>query len=195
MKNLLSILISFIATFGFAQTKILPAEVQIKTALTAAPDLYKENAAVLGYDQNGKLTTLREGNNEIICLADDPNIKGISVACYSKELEPFMARGRELIAEGKSEKEKREIRQKEIESGTLKMPNEAAAVYVVTAEDDDLDPRTGELKNSHMRYVFYKPFMTTENTGLPDKPQAPGMPWLMDAGTHRSHIMITPPKK
>jgi len=105
-----------------------------------------------------------------------------------------MARGRELIAEGKSEKEKREIRQKEFEEGKLKMPEEVTMVYVLTADEEDLDRKTGEFSTSYIRYVFYKPYMTTESTGLPDKPQAAGMPWLMDAGTHRSHIMITPPR-
>lgn len=179
---------------SFAQNKVLPVDIQIKMALSAAPDMYKENATILGYGKDGKLITLRKGSNELVCLADDPAVKGISVACYSTELEPFMARGRELVAEGKSEKEKREIRQKEIEAGSLKMPKEAAAVYVLTADDEDLDSKTGEFKNSHIRYVFYKPYMTGENTGLPTKPGAPGMPWLMDAGTHRSHIMITPPR-
>lgn len=192
MKRIIFMLFVVGTMSGFAQTEVLPADVQIKTALTAAPDMFKDNATVLGYGKDGKLTTLREGKNELICLADDPKVKGIGVACYSVELEPFMARGRELIAEGKSEKEKREVRQREIEAGNLKMPSEAAAVYVVTADDEDLDTKTGELKNSHIRYVLYKPFMTSENTGIPSKPQAPGMPWLMDAGTHRSHIMITP---
>lgn len=195
MKKLLSILFVFGTLAGFSQSKILSAEVQIATATLAAPDMYRDGATVLGYNAKGKLVTLREGTNELVCLANDPNKDGISVACYSVELEPFMARGRELIAEGKTEKEKREVRQKEIEAGTLKMPNEAAAVYVLTADDKDLNTKTGELENSHIRYVFYKPYMTGKNTGLPTKPQGMGMPWLMDPGTHRAHIMITPPRE
>ncbi|MEC7905826.1 MAG: hypothetical protein VYC82_01235 [Verrucomicrobiota bacterium] len=31
-------------------------------------------------------------------------------------------------------------------------------------------------------------------TALPPAPAGPGAPWIMDAGTHRAHIMITPPK-
>ncbi len=194
MKRLLVVLFALGGLSGISQSKILPAEVQIKTALLAAPEMYRDDATVLGYGKDGKLITLREGKNEMVCLADDPNKEGISVACYSKELEPFMARGRELIAEGKSEAEKREIRKREIDGGTLKMPEEPAMVYVLTAEENDMDAKTGDLANSWIRYVLYKPYMTGESTGLPTKPQAPGMPWLMDANTHRSHIMISPAK-
>lgn len=171
---------------------VLPAKIQIKTALMAAPKMLRDKAKVLGYDKNGELVTLRKGTNEMVCLADDPNKDGISVACYSKELEPFMARGRELVQKGKKGKEERKIRKKEIDSGELKMPSEPAMLYVVSGQEDNYNKKTGELKNSSMRYVLYKPYMTGESTGLPTKPQAPGMPWLMDANTHRSHIMITP---
>ena len=154
--------------------------------------MYRDGATVLGYNQEGKLVTLREGNNGMVCLADDPNKAGISVACYGAELEPFMARGRELAAEGKSNEEKREARKNEIEAGTLKMPSEPSMVYILAGEEKDYSAETGELLKSKIRYVIYKPYMTGKSTGLPTKPQAPGMPWLMDAGTHRSHIMITP---
>lgn len=180
---------------AISQTKILPAEVQIKTALLAAPEMYSEGATVLGYNKDGKLVTLREGTNGMVCLADDPNKEGIDVACYGMELEPYMARGRQLIAEGKTEAEKREIRKEEIDAGKLKMPEEPAMVYVLAAEETDLDTKTGELQNSKIRYVLYKPYMSGKSTGLPTKPEAPGMPWLMDADTHRSHIMITPANK
>tara|TARA_B100002051_G_C16624243_1_gene579899 strand:+ start:68 stop:652 length:585 start_codon:yes stop_codon:yes gene_type:complete len=192
MKKLMIVFVLAMAFSTFAQNKILPKDIQIKTAVLAAPEMYREDATVLGYNQEGRLVTLREGNNGMVCLADDPNKAGISVACYGAELEPFMARGRELVAEGKSNEEKREARKNEIEAGTLKMPEEPAMVYVLAGEENDYSAETGELLKSKIRYVIYKPYMTGESTGLPTKPQAPGMPWLMDAGTHRSHIMITP---
>jgi hypothetical protein len=192
MKKLL-ILSIFAFTFSaVSQNKILPKNLQIKTAVLAAPEMYRDGATVLGYNDEGKLITLREGTNSMVCIADDPNKEGISVACYGAELEPFMARGRELAAEGKSNEEKSEVRKNEIDAGTLKMPAEPSMTYVLAAEEKDLNTETGELQNSRIRYVIYKPYMTGESTGLPTKPQAPGMPWLMDAGTHRSHIMITP---
>ncbi len=154
--------------------------------------MYRDGATVLGYNPEGKLITLREGTNGMVCLADDPNKEGINVACYAAELEPFMARGRALAAEGKSDEEKREARKNEINDGTLTMPAEPSMVYILAGEEKDYSAETGELFNSKIRYVIYKPYMTGESTGLPTKPQAPGMPWLMDAGTHRSHIMITP---
>ncbi|HLW33145.1 MAG TPA: hypothetical protein VKX40_12830, partial [Aequorivita sp.] len=108
MKHLflLSAIICFSSAMG--QSQIPSAESQIKTALLACPEMYQEGAKILGYNQKGELTTLREGNNDMICLADDPNRDGISVSCYSNKLEAYMARGRELIAEGKTEVEKRD---------------------------------------------------------------------------------------
>lgn len=93
MKNGLTIAAVLSMLFGFAQSNILPADVQIRTALYAAPDAYKEETSVLGYNSKGELVTLKKGSNHLTCLADDPNKEG--VACYSKELDDFMQRGRE----------------------------------------------------------------------------------------------------
>ena len=83
----------------FAQ--IPTAEVQLKTAVLAAPEEKRAGAMVYGYDAKGKFVVLRKGSNEIICLADNPTQKGFSVSCYHQDLEPFMARGRELKDAGK----------------------------------------------------------------------------------------------
>ncbi len=192
MKKTLSVLLTLFTIGAYAQNKIPSKDAQIKATVQAAPQMFQEGAKVLGYNADGKLITLREGNNELVCLADDPKKEGFSAACYSNKLEAFMQRGRELEAEGKSAEEKQEIRKKEIDSGKLEMPEEAAILYVLSADQANYNVETGEVKDGKLRYVFYKPYMSVEETGLPDKPQGKGMPWLMDADTHRSHIMITP---
>src|SRR5699024_11716612 len=96
----------------------------------------------------GALVTLRVGDHGLICLADDPKLKGFSAACYSDKLEDFMRRGRELEAAGKSTAEKQATRKKEIDAGTLKMPEEPAIVYVVYASQEDYNAQNGELKDT-----------------------------------------------
>ena len=167
-------------------------DAQIATAVLPAPENEKSGAMVYGYDPTGKFIKLREGSNNLVCLADDPSKEGISVSCYVKSLEPFMQRGRELTAEGKNTNEKREIRGKEVAQGILVMPKEPSMTYIYYGSEDDYNIETGELKNGQFRYVIYTPFATPETTGLPIKPHAKGMPWLMDPGTFRAHIMIGP---
>jgi hypothetical protein len=70
-----------------------------------------------------------------------------------------------------------------------------STLYVFSASDEDVDYSSGDVKSGDFRYVVYIPFATVESTGLPLKPEAPGMPWIMDPGTHRAHIMINPPKQ
>lgn len=175
------------------QYKIYPEELQVKTAVLAAPTDKRDSATVYGYNQKGEFILLREGKNDLVCLADNPKYKGISVSCYFNQLEPFMARGRELTAEGKNFKQKMDTRAAEIESGQLKMPLTPTILYAYWGSEEEYDMTTGELKDALRRYVVYIPYATGESTGLPVKPDVPGMPWLMDAGTHKAHIMINPP--
>jgi hypothetical protein len=166
------------------------AEWQIKTALLAAPKIGQDAATVLGYDPAGKLVTLRPGTNNLICLADDPKQKGFSVSCYHKDLEPFMARGRELAAEGKKAPDVFKIREEEVKAGKLRMPDKG----VLNVTTGKVNEATGEVTEVYTRYVIYIPYGTPETTGIPLAPVAPGGPWIMDPGTHRAHIMINPPK-
>ncbi len=195
MKNLIfaSILLSIFC--GCAQKgnlEILPKEIQIKTALLPAPDDKKEGAMIYGYNENGEMVVLRNGTNDLVCLADNPNNKGISVSCYFKELDPFMKRGRVLKKEGKETMEIRKIRCEEVAAGTLKMPEDPSMMYIFYGTEENFDKSSGLLADGQFRYVIYTPFATAESTGLPLKPHAKGMPWLMDPGTHRAHIMVGP---
>ena len=165
-----------------------PAE-QIAAAILAAPPGRGADATVLGYDDKGALVTLREGSNDQICLADNPRENGISVACYHKDLEPFMARGRALAAEGVKPPDREDMRHKEIAAGTLKMAKEPRSLCVVSGTA--FDPATGKIADAYTRWVVYTPFATPESTGLSVTP-VPGGPWLMYPGKGTAHIMINP---
>jgi hypothetical protein len=167
-----------------------PAEQQIAAAVLAAPVDRRANATVLGYDAAGALVTLRPGTNDQICLADDPKANGINVACYHKDLEPFMARGRALTAGGtKNNSEREDVRAKEIEAGTLKMPREPRSLAVLTGTS--FDAATGQIADAYTRWVVYTPYATPESSGLGITP-VPGGPWLMFPGRPTAHIMINP---
>lgn len=175
-----------------SQAKIPPPDIQIKMAVLAAPEEKRAGAMVYGYDAQEKLVVLRKGTNEMVCLGDNPKYKGFSAACYHKDLEPYMARGRELRASGMSEDKATQTRDAEVKAGKLKMTSRQASLYVLSADEADCDYTNGTVKNGYLRSVIYIPYATSESTGLPLKPAAPGMPWIMFPGTPRAHIMINP---
>lgn len=193
MKTILAVIL--VAGTGVCFGQSIPAaDMQIKIAVLAAPSEHRENATVMGYSQDGSLVVLRKGSNGMICLADDPAQKGVSVSCYHQDLDPFMARGRELKKEGKNFKEIFDLREEEVKAGKLKMPAQPATLYVYTGSEDKYNTEKGDFEDGYLRYVVYIPYATSESTGLPLKPDFAGQPWIMDPGTHRAHIMISPPK-
>jgi hypothetical protein len=163
------------------------------TSWLSNPRISKK-ATVYGYNEKSELTIIRKGSNEMVCLADDPNQAGLSVSCFHKDLDAFMTRGRDLKKEGKSPQEIFDIRESEVKSGKLNMPKQPTTLFVYSASEEDYNKTTGDVKNGYLRYVIYIPYATAESTGLPTKAEAPGMPWIMDPGTHRAHIMINPAK-
>lgn len=175
-----------------AAADVPPAEAQIAGAVLAAPAELRDGAAVLGYDPHGGRVWLREGKNEMVCLASDPSKTAFNVACYHKDLEPFMARGRELLAQGVTGAKRNEVRFKEVQEGKLRLPKEPRTLYVLTGSS--FDPAATKVQDPYLRWVIYVPYATAESTGLSTKP-VEGGPWLMSAGTAGAHIMISPPKK
>lgn len=189
-----ALVVCSIAAVGQTPAPVIPsAEDQIAATIQALPEEMRAGAAVLGYGADGKLTELRKGSNELVCLADDPKDNRFSAACYHKDLEPFMARGRELTAQGITGGNRNaEYRWKEIKEGKLKMPREPRMLYVLSGKG--YDSATKKVTDGSVRWVIYIPFATAESLGLSTTPKR-GEPWLMDAGTAGAHIMITPPLK
>jgi len=194
MKNI-STLIIVVLAYTNLYSQIPNTKDQIAATILTLPEELQEGAKVFGYNESGTLVVLKEGTNDMVCIADDPNKDGYNAACYHSDLEAFMARGRELKAQGKSSGEVTEIRETEAKNGLLKMPDHPTTLHVCYGSDGKYNSTTGKMENTDLRYVVYIPWATPESTGLPIRPMVPGGPWIMNPGTHRAHIMITPPKK
>ena len=166
-----------------------PAE-QITQAVLPLPAEMRADASVLGYSSDGKLTTLRNGAGSMTCLATDPNAARFHVACYHKSLEPFMARGRELRAQGVKGDMVDSVRFREAREGKLKLPESPALLYSLTGAKDAYDPTTKTAKGRSL-FVVYMPYATAASTGLSAVP-AEGAPWVMFPGTPKAHIMFVP---
>ncbi|MFB0908033.1 MAG: hypothetical protein ACJA1O_001324 [Spirosomataceae bacterium] len=179
MKKLLIFSLVFSSVLAFGQD----INMQIEQAIKAAPEEDKADAIVMGYNDSNELIIIRQGTNKMICLSDNPQKPGFDAACYHEDLEPFMARGRELKLAGKSFQEIFDIREVEAKSGELKMPAKPVTLHILNGKTE---------AEASYRWVVYIPFATAESTGLPLKPIVPGAPWIMNPGTHRAHIMISP---
>jgi hypothetical protein len=147
----------------------------------------QQGATVLGYggkDRPGDpLTVLREGTNELICLADDPGVQEFHVACYHRSLDDFMALGRKLKAEGMGRAEIMDARHAALQAGEFTMPRRAS-LYSLSADGGPED-----LDGARRLAVVYVPGATAEELGLPARPDG-NSPWLMLPGTPWAHIRI-----
>ena len=168
----------------------LTAEQQIAVAVTPVPREFRDSATVMGYGPDGVLRELRAGRGAMVCLAPDPARERIQAACYHRSLEPFMARGRQLRAEGVKGDQIDSVRFAEVRSGRLTFPDSPALLYSITGDAGSYDAATGTIKGRSL-YVVYVKNATAASTGLPAQP-AQGMPWIMHPGTIKAHIMFAP---
>jgi len=185
---LLGLLVVPVALRG-QSPKVEPATRQIAAAVLPLPEEQRSTATVLGYGANGKLATLRRGTGAMTCLASDPKAEQFHVACYHNSLEPFMARGRELRAQGVKGGQVDSVRFREAKAGTLKLPTGPASLYSLTG--GAFDPKTSKAPGAQPLYVVYMPYATSASTGLSERPQDRG-PWIMFPGTPKAHIMFVP---
>ena len=165
------------------------AAYQIAAAVTPLPEEMRDGATVLGYGQPGRpLVVLRQGTNDMICLAPNPAAASFHSACYHKAMEPFMARGRALRAAGVKEGQVDTVRFAEVKAGKLEMPTQPSMLYQIFG--GTFDSVTAKVSGGTSLFVTYIPFATPATTGLSARPTTSG-PWIMFPGTPKAHIMYT----
>lgn len=166
-----------------------PAAEQIAAAVLPLPADLRAGATVMGYRTTGKLEVLRQGSNRMNCLALYVVRPDFHVACYHDSLEPFMARGRELRAQGVTGAQVDTVRYAEIRNGNLKMPAQGS-LYSLTGPKSVWNPAAGTATGASQLTVLYVPFATAASIGISTRPASDGTPWLMNAGTPKAHVMM-----
>jgi len=181
MKSFVIYISLLLPTLCFSQIK--SPEIQIEESIRALPDSMRENATVIGYDQEGERVVLKNGTNDMICWADNPgpdSPKGaIYVVCFPKSLESYMNRLRDLKVKGMSNEEAYAKVAVEIKEGSIKMPSVAVRYTLRGHSAEGALPLT----------VIHIPFCTQESTGFSEKIDN-FRPWLMWGGTAHAHIMV-----
>ena len=151
---------------------------RIAEAVLPLPVALRVDATVMAYEADAQRSILRKGTNDWMCFADEPT-PGFSVLCYHTSLDDFLHGNRVLSAQGKSQEERNPIRQRELESGALVLPEQALAFTLMG----------NNRQNALSLTTVWIPFAIAESTGLPTEPDS-HRPWLMNAGSIGAHIMF-----
>jgi hypothetical protein len=169
---------------------IPPAAGQIAAAVLPLPEAMRAGARVWGYAPDGGFVELRAGTGSMTCIADDPKDDRFHVACYHNSMEAFMARGRELRAQGRDQNAVDSVRTADVLAGRIRMPP-AASLYSLTGTAAQYDAATNTVHGARPLFVIYVPFATSASLGLPETPMR-NAPWMMHAGDPNAHVMFVP---
>ncbi len=184
--SLMLLAVALLAACGAHALDVPSAADQIASAVLAAPEDRRARAGVQGYNAQGERVTLREGDNDLICRADNPKRERFSVRCRHRDVEAYFARNRELRAQGLRGKERQAALQKEIDEGKLSWGQPRIEYRLVGS---GFDAASGEVTDSHRDYLIFVPYATPETIGLSTN-FSWDAPWLMYSGKPLAHIMI-----
>lgn len=162
------------------------SQADVDKAVTALPDQLKAQATVIKWNADHQTyTTLRKGTNNLVCYdrSGFPQQLPYSTECTSMGNIERVKQNLKFEALGDRMKTQEAIKQAEM-SGTRVKPEYGSVFYHGMGQEPNADP--SKLRH-HMTIAV--PGATAQSTGLPDKP-APGMVWVMDAGTTGAHLMI-----
>jgi hypothetical protein len=173
-------LIVFLALSAITYAQGSNTERQIYETLHALPEALRADATVIGYDESGERTVLKEGSNGITCWSDDPKPNAdepFYVLCFPKSLEQFLIRNDELKRSGVANRAT--VLEGEIESGKIELPNFDIRYTLRGQRYEEAMPLT----------IIHVPNATSESSGFSSEPDH-FRPWLMMEGTPFAHIMI-----
>lgn len=167
-----------------------PISEQIATAVLPLPAPLRDQATVVGYGPDMRLTVLRAGTNGMVCTGQRPGNEEFDVRCYQETFIPLVRRIAQL--NGLPEEERHRIIDQEIKSGKLSLPSGPVAGYRM------LGPASAYNAATHLTgpaiaswQSIHFPYKTAAEIGLPEEGTVTRtLPYVMASGSYWSHVMI-----
>jgi hypothetical protein len=157
------------------------SQVDVDSALLAAPANLKDQATVVKWKPDFTYSTLRKGTNRLVCYdrSGFPGQQAFSIECTSIANLDRVAQNMKFEAAGDRAKTQAMIDAAE-KDGTRVKPEFGSVWYHVLGADKD---------HTHNHLTIAVPGATSQSLGLPDNGKQGGV-WIMNAGTTTAHLMI-----
>lgn len=189
---------------GGAQSRWGPTlEEQIQAAVQALPTGLRDGAGILQM-VGSELQVVRDSDNGISCMVDDPSDDEMDVRCYHDDMWPAVLHSRVFAAQldasirGQARRDALyDHMHQAIESGEVVMADRPTAAYRMWGPASAYHWDTGEIEPEMAKWqLIWMPFRTAEELGLPTnrEPSEEGLPGFMPfmeaSGTWYAHVVI-----
>jgi hypothetical protein len=154
---------------GFAGTEIalMPEDLEMELALSAAPEHLRAGASVLLLGKEGYVEA-RRGTNGFTCLVGRTQPKDVAPMCYDAEgtrtIVPRIADEAAMRARGEGEEAIRKAVEEGFRSGKYKAPGRPGISYMISPVQELAGP-DGVVRAFVPHLMFYAPNLTDADVG------------------------------
>lgn len=177
--------LAFIAT--------LATSVPLESATLPLPPELRESTSIVSLDAAGRVSTLRSGTGNMVCIADPPDDDTFDARCYHRDFIPYLYRVRQLSAEGVTRGDIDAQIETELEANLIRITMEPTAGYrmygPLTALIENGSAWTDEMRRWQSIHI---PRANAEDLGFVTENEAL-MPYVMASGDLWAHVMINSP--
>jgi hypothetical protein len=179
MKRMFALTIGLLAVAGsaFAQTSTMDAD----TIVLAAPANLRAGATVIRWHaDHAAYDTVKQGNNKLVCYdrSGFPEQQAFSIECTSQANLERVKQNLKIEAGGDKNKSNDMVAAEEKDGSRVK-PEYGSVFYHLMGPSKD---------QAHTHMTICVPGATAKTLPFPET-AAPGVVWIMDAGTSGAHLM------
>jgi len=172
--------------------ELLPRDVEVTLALSAAPEHLRARAGVYVLEQRG-FVKIRDSHNGFTCIVNRDEPRNQKPTCYDAEgtatILPKVLLVGALLMQGTPLAEIEAQVREGFRTGRFRAPRRPGVAYMLSDGNRDYNPRTGRVETFPPHVMFYAPNLTNDDIGSNGKFE-PGLPSIGYQGPHGVMIVV-----